>query len=182
MKGIIFTEFLEMVETTFGMKVVDQIIQSSKLPTGGVYSSVGTYSHEEIVQLVIQLSKATEIPVPDLIRSFGKYLFQSFSKKYPIFFTGITSSFDFLGKVQGYIHVEVKKLYPEAELPTFETSLLEGGDFVMLYKSERGMADLAEGLIIGCVEYFNEKVNMQKEDLSGGKGKIVRFLIQKLPL
>ena len=35
MKGIVFTEFLEMVEEKYGYEVVDQIIEESKLPSGG---------------------------------------------------------------------------------------------------------------------------------------------------
>ena len=31
MKGIVFTEFLEMVELKFGLETVDKIIENSKL-------------------------------------------------------------------------------------------------------------------------------------------------------
>ena len=53
MKGIVFTEFLDMVEERFGYEVVDQIISESKLSTDGIYTSVGTYPHSEIVKLLM---------------------------------------------------------------------------------------------------------------------------------
>lgn len=36
MKGIVFTEFLDMVEEKFGYGVVDQIITESKLESNGM--------------------------------------------------------------------------------------------------------------------------------------------------
>ena len=42
MKGIVFTEFLEMVEAQFGLDTVDAIIENSDLPSRGAYTAVGT--------------------------------------------------------------------------------------------------------------------------------------------
>ena len=53
-KGIIFTAFIEMVESTFYLEMADDIIVASDLPSGGRYSGVGTYDHAEIIQLVSQ--------------------------------------------------------------------------------------------------------------------------------
>ena len=52
MKGIVFTEFLDLVEDKFGLEMVDKIIQSSDLESGGIYTSVGTYKFSEMLQLV----------------------------------------------------------------------------------------------------------------------------------
>jgi len=58
MKGMVFTEFLEMVEDQFGFTMADKIISEAELASGGVYTSVGTYHHQEMVALVVNLSKA----------------------------------------------------------------------------------------------------------------------------
>ena len=57
MKGIIFTDFLELVEEKFGLEMVDTIIEASELESNGVYTGVGTYSFGEMVQLLGNLSK-----------------------------------------------------------------------------------------------------------------------------
>ena len=44
MKGIIFTEFLETVESTFSPAVADQIIEQNELDSNGIYTSVGNYN------------------------------------------------------------------------------------------------------------------------------------------
>jgi len=43
MKGIIFTEFLEMVEDRFSPEIADRIIEAADLPSGGAYTAIGTY-------------------------------------------------------------------------------------------------------------------------------------------
>ena len=42
MKGIVFSEFLDLVEVKFGLEMVDKIIDQSNLESKGVYTSVGT--------------------------------------------------------------------------------------------------------------------------------------------
>ena len=74
MKGIVFTEFLEMVEDRFSPEIADRIIESSNLSSRGAYTSLGTYDHAEMVRLVSQLSAATGIAPPVLTHTFGKYL------------------------------------------------------------------------------------------------------------
>lgn len=177
MKGMIFTEFLEMVEEKFSLGMVDHILSHADLASGGIYTAVGTYSHDEIVQLVVNLSNATKIPIPDLLYAFGERLFDRFSQKYAHLLLGSDSAFTFLEQLETYVHAEVKKLYPEAELPKFECCRTSEGTLTMLYRSNRSMSDLARGLIQGCVCYFNENIEVTQEDLSRGTGSVVKFVL-----
>jgi len=163
MKGIVFTEFLEFVEQQYSPNIVDDIIDASTLSTDGAYTSVGTYDCEELLQLVSALSEVTQTPSSDLICAFGQHLFIYLATNYPQFVEGLNSTFEFLQSIHGHIHVEVHKLYPDAELPSFEYSFPEDGQMVMHYQSKRPLADLAEGLIRGSLAYFGEKVAIQRE-------------------
>lgn len=178
MKGVVFTTFLEMVEDKFGYETVDEIIANSNLPSSGIYTAVGTYSHHEIVQLVVALSKSQKIDVSDLLKIFGKHLFGVLSKGYPMFMEASNNVFDFLCNIENYIHVEVRKLYPDAELPKFETNRVSDLQLRMMYHSERKMADLAYGLIAGSLEYYNEKANITVTP-QNDEQTLVEFLITK---
>jgi hypothetical protein len=178
-KGIVFTEFLEMVEDKFSLAMVDQIIQRSGLESGGVYTAVGTYPPAEMVRLVTELSSASGVAVPDLLKTFGRHLLTRFAKGFPQFFEGTNSALTFLQHVEDYIHVEVRKLYPDAELPTFECDASVPGRLVMDYRSPRRLADLAEGLMQGCADYFGESIEITRNDLSSGGGEHVRFTLVK---
>lgn len=178
MKGIIFREFLDMVEDRFGDEIVDQIIEESNLPNDGAYTSVGTYPHEEMVQLVVSLSKATQIAAPTLLNVFGEHAFGRFALGYPHMFIGIDDAFSFLEEIQENIHVQVLKLYPEAQLPFIEIISRNEDQLEMLYTSDRKMADLALGLINGCLNHFNEKADIESEDVLDNKSK-VKFIVKK---
>jgi len=154
MKGIIFTEFTEMVESRFGLTCIDALILECDLPSKGIYTAVGTYPHQELVQLLMALSKYTAIEPPQLLEEFGTHLFYRFSDLYPHLFLDATSAFDFLESVENYIHVEVFKLYPDAELPHFKCERLGEYTMTMLYQSDKSMGHLAIGLIKGALTYF----------------------------
>lgn len=175
MKGIVFAEFIEMVEEAFSPEVADRVIEGAELESGGVYTAVGTYDHHEILNLVEGLARETEIPAADLVRTFGKHMFGRFHEVHPNFFEGIDSAFAFLEKVENFIHVEVRKLYPDAELPAFTYEHPDPARFVMNYESSRPFADLAHGLILGCIEHYGEDISVDYQDLSGGQATSARF-------
>lgn len=154
MKGIIFTEFLEMVEETFGLESVDTIIEGASLPSEGAYTAVGTYDFNEMVQLLTALSTKTEIPVGDLLFEFGQYLFNSLVKIHPEVISAYTNPLGLLYSIEDHIHVQVKKLYPDAELPTFKVLEKTKDKMELVYASSRGLYRLAHGLMTKTFEHF----------------------------
>ena len=78
MKGIIFTEFIEMVEDKFGYVMADKLLNQPELKSEGVYTAVGTYDFEEMIVLLKLLSKESKTQIPDLLKFFGTYLFARF--------------------------------------------------------------------------------------------------------
>lgn len=165
MKGLVFTEFLEMIEENFSLEIVEKIIEQSNLPNNGAYTAVGTYDFHELVRLVTNLGAEVKISVSDLQIAYGKYLFKKLRDRYVNLVGKIPTFFDFLKQLDQYIHVEVHKLYSDAELPRFECKELDEKTVQMKYRSKRPFADLAEGLIRGCADFYHEKVNIKRETL-----------------
>ena len=179
MKGVVFTEFIEMVESHFSPEMADRIITAARLPSGGAYTAAGTYDHGEMWSLAVELSKASNIPVPQLMRSYGKYLFGRFALGHPRFFQGIQSAFDFLQSLESVIHVEVRKLYPDAEMPHFEVLDRTDNRLVLLYESARHFGDLAEGLMHACASHFGETIEIAREALPADIGSRERFVLTR---
>jgi len=179
MKGIIFTEFLEMVELKFGDEMVETIIAESDLKSKGVYTSVGTYSHLELIELVSSLSTNTEIEVEELVKSYGIYVFKIFTRAYEYMFKGVHDAFSFLAIIENGIHVDVLKLYPEAELPQISVTRPDQNTLILIYSSVRKLADFAEGLITGCLNYFEENASIERKNLNKDGSK-VEFVISKI--
>lgn len=180
MKGIVFSEFIEMLEEQFSPELADEIILSCDLKSGGAYTSVATYDHSELIQLVSKLSEKLNVPVSVLVKTYGKHLLFKFVEGYPSFFDGVKNTFDFLNSIENHVHVEVKKLYHDAELPTFKTNHINVDQFEMFYSSKRPFADLAEGLIEGAAEHFKEQILVERTDIEGQDNFQARFLLTKV--
>lgn len=178
MKGVVFTEFLEMVEDRFSADMVDHIIDEARLPHDGVYTAVGTYPHSEMVDMVVALSQRSDVPVPDLIHGFGQRLFGRFAQLYPAFFVGIRDAFQFLAGIESIIHAEMHKLYPDAELPRFIVEHHDEHRLVLLYQSPRHFEDLAEGLMQGCAAHFGQPIHIEREAAPAG-AQTHRFILTR---
>ena len=175
MKGMMFSEFTEWVERSWSMDTADEVIDDTHLPSGGAYTAVGTYDHQEMVALVVTLSKKVNRPVPDLVREFGHNLFSRLAQSHPEALKDADTAFALLGRLEDHIHPEVRKLYPGAEVPSFASSG-DARSLSLTYRSPRGLADLAHGLIEGCAEWFGEDLTVEREQLHDGT---TRFHIER---
>ena len=178
MQGIVFPECLDMVAERFTPEMTDRMLTAA-VPSDDVYTAVGTYDYHEVIQLVGQLSALTRLPVPKLLHTFGVHLFGRFVMTYPTLFSGVTSAFSFLERIEDHIHVEVRKLYPNAELPMFVCDTSTPNRLTILYRSSRPFADLAEGLIAGCIAHFGESIVVNRDDIANSHGAHVRFVLTK---
>ena len=178
MKGIVFTELLNMIESAHSYELVDDIINTVNPTSGGAYTAIGTYSHAELVDLVVAYANKTDQELPEVLRLFGHHLFQVFHTNYPDFFRPEFDSFAFLESIDNYIHIEVAKLYPDAQLPRFNTSMSDESTMEMIYLSERKMAPLAQGLIEKTLEHYQEEGEIRMENLEED-GTSVKFTIIK---
>jgi hypothetical protein len=79
-----------------------------------------------------------------------------FLELYPGFFAGKRSALEMLDAIEGEVHREVRKLYPEAELPTFETEWFGARHLRMRYRSARPLAAFCLGLVKACVAHFGD--------------------------
>jgi len=177
MKGLVFTEFLEMVEEAYGYRMVDSLLTDADLPSGVIYTKVGTYDHQEMFNLVYHLSDKTGHSTDELLRTYGRYIFSSFIRLYPQFINEDADALSFLESIEHYIHVEVRKLYPEAELPTFQSQRPEPNSLELIYSSERKMGDFAHGIIEVCLQHFDYAGSVGMQKISDD-GSTVKFLIQ----
>ncbi len=179
MKGIVFVHFMEMIEEKFGLQMEDHLVNISNLPSGGIYTAVGTYDHTELLELVKRLSNETGEAAGDIVTDFGRYLFSKLAESYGHLLNNIPNVFSLLTQVDGFIHVEVRKLYPEAELPSFQHELLDDRRLELIYRSPRPFENLARGLIEGAIAYYNEPVRLEKIEPMPGVPNQYRFLLTR---
>ena len=74
MLGMVFTEFIELVEEKFSPEMADAVLTEAAPVHGGAYTAVGYYAFEELARMVDILSRRTGVPAPELVRVFGHHL------------------------------------------------------------------------------------------------------------
>ena len=178
MKGIVFTEFLDLVEEKFGMEMVDSIIETSELESEGVYTSIGTYNFSEMLSLLSNLSERTNITIDDLLLVYGEHFFSVIERSYVGLLNTYKDPMEMISSIENHIHVEVRKIYPEAELPTFIVEEKTDDLLIMVYKSSRAMYYFGLGLMNKTFEHFNSTAEITLEKIVED-GTEVRFVIRR---
>lgn len=180
MKGLIFTSLIEYSEQTYGLEFVERMLGSLELSTAGAYTGVGTYPSGELLAMIDYLADHTDAENEELQADLGKFTFDALARRYPQLLATYSSSFECIYEVDQTIHRNVRKLYPDAELPNIGAQLDDGGNTLRLqYESRRPLMHFARGLLHGCAEFFDEEISVEMTDLSGGKGTLARFVIQR---
>jgi len=178
MKGMMFTEFLDWVEGRWSPDLVERIIAAADLPSEGAYTSVGTYGHAELLSLVTVLGENVSEDASVLVEAFGRALFPRLAITHPHLAAQWDDALDLLARLDSFIHPEVAKLYPAAEVPRFVVLEQAPGYLRLAYHSKRPFADLAAGLIAGCSDYFAANLDVVR---TSGQGLATTFDIREMP-
>lgn len=178
MKGMIFTELVEFVEEKFGFDIADAMLEASLLENKGAYTQAANYPFEELVAIVTRLAEITGNPAGDLIEVYGRHLFGRIVGLYPPMIAHFSSSLPFIAKVDTFIHPEVKKLYPDADLPSFNVISLSDHELIIDYTSNKPLMPLARGLMLGAADHFGETIEIIEDDTIHDAGQLARFTVR----
>jgi len=161
MKGIIFNLFEEVVVSEHGDDAWEDMLE--RAGTDGVYTAVGSYPDGEFIALLQAMPNASGPSPDDLLRWFGAKAIPLLARRYPVFFEGHSSTKSFLLTLNDIIHPEVRKLYPDADVPVFDFDTPStNGSLVVGYRSGRQLCELAEGFIQGAATHFAESVSIEQ--------------------
>lgn len=157
MKGIIFNLVQEVVVQAHGEDAWDDILDAAGLD--GAYTSLGSYPDDDLFRLVAAASSLLGADAHDVVRSLGEGAIPLLAERFPEFFEH-PSTLPFVLTLNDIIHPEVRKLYPGADVPEFDFDDSSPDSLSMGYRSPRKLCALAEGLIEGAADQFEETVSI----------------------
>ena len=163
MKGIIFNVTEKAVVELLGEDAWDDLLEDAGLD--GDYTALGTYADADLLALVTAAAAKTGHDPADVQRLVGRQALPHLVASIEDFLDPDLGVFDFLESVHSIIHVEVKKLDPNAQPPDVIPERISEDELRLTYRSERGLSPLAEGLILGAGDHYGEPVEI--EVLSG---------------
>ncbi len=161
MKGIVFNLLESFVVDNFDDETWDNIFLSTELESTEPFIAPSTYEDQDLLNLVGTATQKLNIESSDLLRSFGRYCFSRLVGKYPVYVKDITSPIVFINIVDEVIHVEVKKLMPEAYLPKLSVKQTAENTLEIKYESKRMLCPLMEGLVLGCSDFFKHSAQIE---------------------
>ncbi|MFT5923640.1 MAG: putative hydrocarbon binding protein [Paraglaciecola sp.] len=180
MKGIVFVKFNEFIEELWGEEFWDKLLDEAKLPSQGAYTTVVTYDDQELFILIGLVSDKKNISVRDAQFSFGKWVFKEFLNSAPAGAHDFEDVFEFLYAVQGFIHVEVKKLNPNALVPEFKFLSETSNILSFHYISPRKLCFFCEGIVHGLAEHMGQAVNVFQSECEHEGGQRCVLVVEKL--
>lgn len=164
MKGVVFNILEGFIDENFGDGTFDELVDASLPDNTEPFVGPGTYPDEHLFKIVGKAIELQELELEPTLRGFGKYMFGKLAAKYPDFVNVHNNPKDFIKTIHDIIHVEVRKLFPEAVTPKFLYSNDTDGRLTLRYESERNLFALAEGLIDGSAEYYKMPIKITREE------------------
>lgn len=157
MKGVLFNIVQEVIEDAYGLDAWDEIVRRSGVD--GAYTSLGSYPESELAAIVASAAEVTGVTEPEALVLVGRNGFPRLSGRHAELLGDCTTWTDVLARLDGIIHPEVQKIYPDAEVPSFVAT--EAGRSMQLrYESSRNLCPLAEGLILGLGDHFGTELSV----------------------
>jgi hypothetical protein len=154
-KGVIFTELVNFMESEGGVVFADEVLVEADLPNGGAFTSVGSYPTAHALKMVDIAAQKTGHSVAQLCEAYGRFLFGRFNVLFPDIMKLYTTVDALLDHVGPHIHEEVRVLYPGAQPPSVVTSR-QGDALVVTYESHRPLAHIAYGLIARSIDHYGD--------------------------
>jgi len=166
MKGIIFNAVEEAVTELHGADTWDELLERAGLD--GAYTALGNYPDDELFTLVGAASALTEQATDDVLRILGRHALPILAAQVEELVDRDGHVFDFLASVHDIIHVEVRKLSPGATPPDLVAERLADDVLRLSYRSSRGLSALAEGLIVGAGDLFDQPIEVKVQPHEDG--------------
>ena len=169
MKGTIFVQLLRMIEEEHGLDTLDTVIErvDEHLSTGGAYTSVGTYPHKELLDLIgSYASGLSAAQAEGLLDRFAGYIIREFSRLHPEFFAATETILDLMESVESHIHEAVLKLYLEANPPKISCHRLHDNAIKVSYESHRPLGEFALSLTREGAKLFPQQATIDLLQMS----------------
>lgn len=160
MKGLLFNVVEDVVSEAMSADAWDDIIDQAGVH--GAYTSLGNYDDADLFSIVAAAADAAGLDAADTLRLTGRVGFAHLVKRAPHLLDGLDDWKSVLASLDDIIHPEVRKIYPDAQVPGFATDDVEGG-LLVTYTSQRGLCALADGLMVGAGLWFDETLAVTHE-------------------
>jgi predicted hydrocarbon binding protein len=162
MHGLILLQLQKFAQQSVGADRWRAVLAGSGLESL-TFSAGQVYDDKQVIELVGLASKSLDLPVDEMIESFGKHLSTELIKLYQRVIKPEWKTLDIIENTETFIHSAVRVGNPGAMPPPLDAIRTGPDQLQLLYSSERKLCRLAIGIIKGLAEHFHESIEIQHE-------------------
>lgn len=168
MVDMILRELADFLEPQVGEDAAAALLRSAR-----------QHPARDLRRLFAEIEPDLGVDEEELLRRFGRHLFPRLAALYPAVFDGLRTWRELLLQMAPRVHEELYKLQPDAEFPTLACRPLAGEAIEVEYRSPRNLGSLAEGMLLGCLDYFGTAGAVSREDLPTEHGHACRLTVRE---
>ncbi|GLQ30134.1 heme NO-binding domain-containing protein [Litoribrevibacter albus] len=159
MLGVYLSGLKSFISERFGADVWESSVPET-LENQVQYGKPGSTFDFELFSILTPVAEQVDVPVSELLKMFGRYIFPRLLDFMPEAREQDMSFRSFMISVDRVVHKDVQRLYPDVRVPKIEF-IQQANKLTMFYRSERKLCYLAEGLIIGAADFFQEQIELR---------------------
>ena len=160
MKGVVFNLLEDLVRREFGDMEWSRVLQDAEVDH--TFASEGTYPDAVLRRLIAEVGKRAQKSPGEALQWFGRHSMPLLHSMYPGFFASQTSARSFILTLNDIIHPEVRRLFPDADVPWFDFDNSSPNELIVGYQSPRKLCLLAHGFIEGAADHYGETVDVEQ--------------------
>lgn len=174
MHGIILNGLKDFVIESYDKGTWNRICDRADIAQR-LFIPVTTYPDEQVVALVGSAAEVSGEEVPDLQRSFGRFLVPVLVGIYGVHIRDHWTELDLIENVEEHIHKALRaKRGSKFDPPAIEAHRVDEDTVVVKYGSDRELCEVAKGIIEGVGEHYGEPLDVtERECMEAGASKCV---------
>ena len=165
MHGLVANQLRGYVVARYGREAWSHAIRASgtSLPHGPPPLDV-TVADGELVAVMVSVAAAAETDIPSLLNEFGVFLAPGLLRIYAPLIQPGWRTLDVIEHVEEEIHTAVRLRDREADPPYLVARRRSPTAVEITYTSPRQLCRLAEGIVRGLAEHFDERVAVTQRE------------------
>lgn len=160
MKGHIFILLEEFIAEAASEETLYAVLDNCLFDTSTAFVKTDNYPDEHLTEFVNQAIAVLEITLPQAHFAFGQWLYPRLIKMLPAEFTDFDHPSPVLANLDQLHKVELKKLYPDAQPPSFNYHRINNASAELIYHSKRQMFDLVLGVLQGMADHYKVPIDV----------------------
>ncbi len=177
--GLFFEELLRFVRSRWDLSTEKKMLSLSGL-SHRQYTSKRYYDDEEMVILLLNLSRLVGRSVSSILLEYGEYIVPSYYSRYEKFFSRYETLFEFLKSFEMTTHRQIRA-HTQGNPPEIRFLGIENEDTIVIsYYSERQLCDLAKGMLKGFARLFKEKIDVSEGQCLHKGASYCKLIIKRL--